>query len=86
MKKRAVYIVIGMYVGEDEIKFIERNKATKSSSLYALSDFKTNGDVSVRKTSDYMKNYFVNCYGAIEDVDFTDIVLDMLMKKDAEDE
>lgn len=70
----------------DEIKFVERNKATKSSSLYALSDFKTNGDVSVRKTSDYMKNYFVNRYGAIEDVDFTDIVLDMLMKEEAEDE
>ena len=25
-----------------------------------------------------MKNYFVNRYGAIEDVDFTDIVLEML--------
>lgn len=64
----------------DEIKFVERNKTTKSSNLYALSDFKTNGDVSVRKTSDYMKNYFVNRYGAIEDIDFTDIVLEMLSK------
>jgi AAA15 family ATPase/GTPase len=65
----------------DEIKFVERDKATKSSSLYALSDFKTNGDASVRKTSDYMKNYFVNRYGAIEDIDFTDIVLEMLSKE-----
>ena len=64
----------------DEIKFVERNKTTKSSNLYALSDFKTNGDISVRKTSDYMKNYFVNRYGAIEDIDFTDIVLEMLSK------
>lgn len=70
----------------DEIKFVERDKDTKSSSLYALSDFKTNGDVSVRKTSDYMKNYFVNRYGAIEDVDFTDIVMEMLAQEDSVDE
>lgn len=62
----------------DEIKFVERDKDTKSSYLYALSDFKTNGEMSVRKTSDYMKNYFVNRYGAIENIDFTDIVIEML--------
>ena len=64
----------------DEIKFVERDKNTKSSSLYALSDFKTNGETSVRKTSDYMKNYFTNRYGAIENVDFTDIVIEILSK------
>ena len=37
-----------------------------------------NGEASVRKTSDYMKNYFINRYGAIEDIDFTDIVSDIL--------
>ena len=57
---------------------MERDKETKSSSLYALSDFKANGEASVRKTSDYMKNYFINRYGAIEDIDFTDIVSDIL--------
>lgn len=62
----------------DEIKFVERDKETKSSNLYALSDFKANGEASVRKTSDYMKNYFINRYGAIEDIDFTDIVSDIL--------
>lgn len=62
----------------DEIKFVERDKGTKSSSLYALSDFKTNGKACVRKTSDYMKNYFVDRYGAIEDIDFTDIIADIL--------
>ena len=36
------------------------------------------GEASVRKTSDYMKNYFINRYGAIEDIDFTDIVSDIL--------
>lgn len=63
----------------DEIKFVERDDITKSAQLYALSDFKTNsGETSVRKTSDYMKNYFVNRYGAILDVDFTDLILDFL--------
>jgi hypothetical protein len=62
----------------DEIKFVERDKATKSSCLYALSDFRANGEASVRKTSDYMKNYFISRYGAIEDIDFTDIIADVL--------
>lgn len=65
----------------DEIKFVERDKETKSSCLYSLSDFKTNGMSSVRKTSDYMKNYFVSRYGAIEHIDFTDIVKSILSNK-----
>ena len=70
----------------DEIKFVERDKETKSSNLYALSDFKANGEASVRKTSDYMKNYFINRYGAIEDIDFTDIVSDILKGAIADDQ
>lgn len=62
----------------DEIKFVERNSGTKSSELYSLSDFKANGVASVRKTTDYMKNYFVSRYGAIENIDFTDIVKEVL--------
>ncbi len=62
----------------DEIKFVERDKETKSSSLYALSDFRANGKVSVRKTSDYMKNYFISRYGAIVDIDLTDIIAEVL--------
>ena len=69
----------------DEIKFVERDAETKSSSLYALSDFRANGEISVRKTSDYMKNYFVSRYGAIVDIDFTDIIADIL-KGDAADD
>ena len=66
----------------DEIKFVERDKESGLSQLYALSDFKTNdGTASVRKTSDYLKNYFVSRYGAIIDVDFTDIVLELLKPK-----
>lgn len=52
------------------------------TSLLIITDFKTNGDTSVRNTTDYRKNYFVSYYGAIEDVDFTDIVLEMLKTED----
>ena len=69
----------------DEIKFVERDKESKSSSLYALSDFRANGGASVRKTSDYMKNYFISRYGAIEDIDFTDIVADILSEVENDD-
>lgn len=54
----------------DEIKFIEIEN--NSSIIYALSDFGTSGDKGVRKTEDYMKNYFINKYGAITDIDLTD--------------
>ena len=69
----------------DEIKFVERDKESKSSSLYALSDFRANGEASVRKTSDYMKNYFISRYGAIEDIDFTDIIADVLRGAENDD-
>ena len=62
----------------DEIKFIERDRDTKESLLYSLSDFKANGVASVRKTTDYMKNYFISRYGAIVDIDFTDIIKECL--------
>ena len=69
----------------DEIKFVERDTETKSSSLYSLSDFRANGEISVRKTSDYMKNYFVSRYGAIVDIDFTDIISEILKGDSADD-
>lgn len=56
----------------DEIKFVERSKDTNRSIHYALSDFKTaNG---IRKGEDYMSNYFVSRYGAIDEVDFTPLL------------
>ncbi|MCL2052054.1 MAG: ATP-binding protein [Lachnospiraceae bacterium] len=57
----------------DEIKFVERDEETGNSTHYSLSDFKTSGKNGVRKTDDYMKNYFVSRYGAIRDIDFTSI-------------
>ena len=56
----------------DEIKFVERDKETNCSTHYSLSDFKTAD--GVRKGEDYMKNYFVDRYGAISDVDFSPII------------
>jgi len=54
----------------DEIKFVERDEYTHFSSHYSLSDFGTAGKSGVRKNEDYMKNYFVDRYGAIKDVDY----------------
>lgn len=62
----------------DEIKFVERDEETGVSKFYSLSDFGTSGSNSVRKTTDYMKNYFVNQYGAIKDVDFSEIFIKAL--------
>ncbi len=66
----------------DEVKFVERDPDTKSGDLYELADFRTNGDKGARKTSDYMKNYFVDRYGAILHIDFSDIVADMLKQEE----
>lgn len=57
----------------DEIKFAEKDPDTHSSIVYALSDFGTTGEKGVRNTTDYLKNYFMNKYGAIIDVDYSDI-------------
>jgi len=66
----------------DEIKFVERDDETGHSNHYSLSDFKTSGLHGVRKTDDYMKNYFINQYGAIRNIDFSDILKDNLQKEE----
>lgn len=58
----------------DEIKFVEKEE--NGSIQYSLSDFGTNGIKGVRNTEDYMKNYFINKYGAIKDIDFSEIFID----------
>ena len=60
----------------DEIKFVELENGT--SHLYSLADFGTSGANGVRKGEDYLKNYFVNRYGAIRDVDFSSLFIDDL--------
>lgn len=64
----------------DEIKFVERED-NEFSTLYALSDFGTVGDNGVRKNDDYMKNYFISRYGAINDIDFTPIFEDLVKQE-----
>lgn len=64
----------------DEIKFVDRDDKTKCSKHYSLSDFGTKGS-SARKGKDYMNNYFINEYGAIRDIDFTDIFKKIVKEK-----
>lgn len=66
----------------DEIKFVERDDNTHISEHYSLSDFKTYGEKGVRKGEDYMKNYFVNQYGAIKDVDFSSILESLITEEE----
>lgn len=58
----------------DEIKFVDRDDNTGISHHYSLSDFGTSGPNGVRNTEDYMKNYFINRYGSIRNIDFSDIL------------
>ena len=62
----------------DEIKFVDRDEETHESSIYALSDFGTSGENGVRNGEDYMKNYFIDRYGAISDIDFTELIKSVL--------
>lgn len=57
----------------DEIYFVE-NESGEGSELYSLSDFKTSGPDSVRNTTDYISNYFMNKFGGIKYVDLSDAV------------
>jgi AAA15 family ATPase/GTPase len=57
----------------DEIKFVDKDEDKKTSVVYSLSDFGTNSNTPVRNTTDYMKNYFVSKYGAIKDIDLSEL-------------
>lgn len=70
----------------DEIKFIERDENTHASSIYSLADFGTSGKNGVRSGDDYMKNYFIDQYGAIADIDFTDLIKSVLDIGEEEEE
>lgn len=68
----------GNVLRRDEIKFVERDEATGLSQHYSLSDFGTAGPGGVRQGKDYMKGYFLDRYGAINDIDFTPVFERML--------
>ncbi|MBT9776450.1 AAA family ATPase [Clostridium sp. MCC353] len=63
----------------DEIKFVERDDDSHFSTHYSLSDFGTSGKSGVRKKGDYMKNYFIDRYGAIKDIDFTPVIEELIL-------
>lgn len=63
----------------DEIKFVDKDEDSKSE-IYSLADFGTSGEDGVRKGEDYLKNYFVNKYGAIKDVDFAPLFKSIIQK------
>ncbi len=62
----------------DEIKFVEFDRENQTSVSYSLSDFNTSETTGTRKNSDYMKNYFVNRYGAISNVDFSSVFEELM--------
>lgn len=67
----------------DEIKFVEKDLESHKSIIYSLSDFGTRGGNGVRNTTDYIKNYFMNKYGAIVNIDYSDIFKNaMVVEKD----
>ena len=68
----------------DEIKFVDRDDETHCSTHYSLSDFGTAGTSGVRKTDDYMKNYFVDRYGAIKSIDLSPIIRGWMNNTDTE--
>lgn len=69
----------GNILRRDEIKFVERDDETKCSRHYSLSDFGTKG-TNARKGKDYIKNYFVSEYGAIKNIDLSDIFRKIMEK------
>ena len=68
----------GNVLRRDEIKFVERDEATGLSQHYSLSDFGTTGPGGARQGKDYMKGYFLDRYGAINDIDFAPVFEHML--------
>lgn len=64
----------------DEIKFVERDEDGYSTH-YSLSDIVFPDNTKVRKVADYMKNYFVNKYGAIRNIDLSGIFSEIVNNK-----
>lgn len=70
---------------KDEIKFVERDVETGFSCHYSLSDFGTQVSTG-RNEDDYMKNYFIGQYGAIWDLDLTDVFKSIVGKDNGTEE
>lgn len=76
-----IYLTRNMF-RRDEIKFVDRASPEKGASLYSLSDFGS----SARKGKDYMKDYFIDRYGAIRDIDLSGVFEKFLNEADHAEE
>lgn len=65
----------------DEIKFVERDDEGKSKH-YSLADFILENNKQVRKGADYMKNYFIDRYGAIKEINLSPLFESIINNKD----
>ena len=59
---------------------MEREVESHISDHESRSDCGTAVQNGVRKNEDYMKNYFVDRYGAIKDIDFTPIFEELIFR------
>ena len=55
-----------------------RGKNKETSKIYNLSDFGTSGEGQVKNSTDIMKNYLTGKYGAINYIDFSEVIADAL--------
>ena len=65
----------------DEIKFVERDDEGISYH-YSLADFILENNKQVRKGADYMKNYFIDRYGAIKEINLSPLFESIINNKD----
>lgn len=66
----------------DEITLVERNSETDFSECYRLSDFGTAGKQAVTLSDNYMEKYMDCHYGAICEVDFSELFGQILHEQD----
>lgn len=71
-------------IRKDQIYFVEKNSNSYKSTLYSLSDFKTNAETDVRNGEQYIKNYLEGKYGAFPTFNLEDAIVDYLNRIEAE--
>ena len=65
----------------DEIKLVERSENKNYSQCYRLSDFGTSGPNAVKLTDNYLEKYLDYNYGGISEIDFTDLMEQLINEK-----
>ncbi len=67
-------------IRKDQIYFVEKDQAAHTSSLYSLTDFKTNSETDVRNGERYIKNYLEGKYGAFPTFNLEEAITNYLTK------